>query len=113
MIAAVAVNGTRISSTLGKSTGFILLDQNSMEQISCQEKIPIFLKKHNVELLICNGIGNCMLDLLSAMKIKVIPGVDLELDEVIRDFRSGTLKAGKKYSCTDHGQSCGACAGTF
>ena len=54
-----------------------------------------------------------MLDLLNTMGIKVIPGIEGSWNEAANLFRTGRLSAGDKYSCADHGLSCGACAGTF
>ena len=113
MRTAIAAKLDEISPTLGGTTEFVLLSGERQERLSCTEKIPAFLKKHRVEILICGGIGNCMLDLLGAMQVKVIPGVAGELAEVIRQFQAGELKSGEKYSCADHGRTCGSCPGTF
>lgn len=110
---AVAVSDDKTSPTLGQTKEFVLLSDGMEERFFCEEKIPVFLKKHGVQLLICNGIGNCMLDLLSSMGIRVIPGIDKNLEEIKGLLESGDLTPGKHYSCTDHGQSCGACAGNF
>lgn len=113
MNVAIAVCKNQLAQTLGQAEEFVLLSDGEEERFFCSEKIPFFLKKHNVQLLICNGIGNCMLDLLSAMKIKVIAGVNGRLEEVRERLKTNSLESGEHYSCTDHGQSCGACAGTF
>ena len=113
MRAAIAVKQDEIAPTLGGTTEFVLLYGQRQERIPCTEKIPAFLKKHRAEILICGGIGNCMLDLLGSMQIKVIPGVSGKLAEVIRRFRTGKLQPGEKYSCADHGRTCGSCPGTF
>jgi predicted Fe-Mo cluster-binding NifX family protein len=111
--AAIAISNNQVSRTLGSAEQFVLLSDNAEEQFVCDGKIPAFLKRHGVQLLICNGIGNCMMDLLSTMNINVIPGVTGKWEDAAMQYRAGTLKSGEKYSCTDHGQSCGACAGTF
>ena len=110
---ALAADHHCISSTLGGSTEFILLDGKRQYRVSCKEKIPLFLQKHQVDILICNGIGNCMRDLLAAMKIKVIAGVGGNLEDVIAGYRAGTLRGGEKYSCADYGRTCGECPGSF
>ena len=110
---AIAAKEDEIPPTLGGTSEFLLLDGQRQERIPCAGKIPAFLKKHQVTILICNGIGNCMLDLLTAMGIEVIPGVSGKLPEIIRQYRSGELKRGEKYSCADHGRTCGSCPGTF
>ena len=113
MNAAIATCDGQLAPTLGTASQFVLLTDHSEEQIVCNEKIPLFLKHHGVQILICNGIGNCMMDLLSAMQINVIPGITGRWEDAAMQYRAGTLKAGEKFSCTDNGQSCGACAGTF
>jgi len=113
MHTAIAAKDDEIPPTLGGTAEFVLLDGQQQERIVCTEKIPAFLKKHQVTVLICNGIGNCMLDLLTAMGIEVIPGVGGKLPEVIRQYRSGELEPGGKYSCADHDRTCGSCPGTF
>ena len=113
MRTAIAVKQDEIAPTLGGTSEFILLDEQSEERLPCTEKIPSLLKKHRVEILICGGIGNCMLDLLGLMQVKVIPGVSGQLSKVIRRFRAGELTPGEKYSCADHGRTCGSCPGTF
>lgn len=99
--------------TLGRAAAFILLSGERQETLVCREKIPLFLKKNQVGTLICNGIGNCMKDLLGTMGINVIPGVQGDAGKVIADYRAGTLLPGEKYSCADHGRSCGECPGSF
>lgn len=110
---AFAVCRNQIAPTLGSAVSFLILAENGIQELSCTEKIPLFLKKNHVDLLVCNGIGNCMIDLLQSMKIQIIPGVSGTAEEIIETFRAGKLVPGEKYSCTDHGQSCGACPGTF
>ena len=113
MKTAVSLCGQEIAGSLGKTNEFLLFSEDSEERVVCLEKIPLFLKKNGVEVLICNGIGNCMMELLKTMKIEVIPGVAGDVQQVKESFLAGTLVPGEKYSCTDHGESCGACAGTF
>lgn len=113
MKAAFAVKGNIISETLGGCSEFILLSGTVSERIPRTEKIPVLLKKLQVDTLICGGIGNCTLDLLGSMGIDVIPGVSGPVGSVVRSFRSGTLTCGVNYSCTDHGRSCGECPGCF
>ena len=110
---ALAIEEDHISTTLGRTVEFILLDGSRQDRVSCEGKIPLFLQKQQVGTLICNGIGNCMLDLLTAMSIKVIAGISGEPEKVIAEFRRGTLRSGEKYSCADYGRSCGECAGSF
>ena len=115
MTTALAVSGNRIAPTLGQTSEFLLLNGNGEELGSFRpaEKIPPFLKRHQVKILICGGIGCCMMDLLSAMKIKVIPGISGEISDVRKQFNSGNLHPGEKYTCAERGHTCGTCPGSF
>ncbi len=115
MIAALAVCGDDIAPTLGSAADFLLLNENVeiLSRLPCTEKIPAFLKHHQVGLLVCGGIGCCMMDLLSAMKIELIPGVSGPVAEVREKLRSGTLLPGTQFTCAEHGRTCGACPGSF
>ena len=115
MITALAVCGDEIAPTLGSASDFLLLNEKdeSLSRLPCTEKIPAFLQRQQVGLLVCGGIGCCMMDLLSAMKIQVIPGVSGPVAEVREKLRSGTLLPGKQFTCTEHGRTCGACPGSF
>ena len=114
MKTAFAVSGNSMAATLGSAGAFVLLgEDHQQERVVCDGNIPQFLKRHRTEVLVCSGIGNCMKDLLTAMNIKVIPGVSGRTDEVIGKYLAGTLAPEQKYSCADHGRTCGECPGTF
>ena len=114
MKTAFAVSDGGMAATLGSAGEFILLEEDSgRERVVCSGNIPQFLKRNHVEILVCNGIGNCMKDLLTSMNITVIPGVSGAVDEVIDKYFAGTLVPGEKYSCADYGRTCGECPGTF
>ena len=114
MKAAFAVADSSMAASLGAASVFILLDDDlHREPAVCSGNIPLFLKRRAVGVLVCGGIGNCMKDLLASMNITVIPGVSGEADEVIARYLAGTLVPGEKYSCADHGRSCGECPGSF
>lgn len=114
MKAAFAVSGTSMAASLGAASAFILLDDDRhTERAACSGNIPLFLKRCQAGTLVCNGIGNCMKDLLASMEITVIPGVSGPADAVIARYLAGTLAPGEKYSCADHGRTCGECPGTF
>ena len=113
MKTAFALNGGKISDTLGGCTEILLFSRRKTELFSVPEKLPRFLKEHGVATLVCNGIGNCTMDLLNSMGMEVIPGVSGETAEVLESYRRGTLTGGTGYSCADHGRSCGECPGRF
>ena len=113
MITAFAVNGDRMADTLGTASEFLLLEDDVARRIPRSGTIPLQLKDLRAEQLVCSGIGNCMMDLLTGMGFEVSPGVDGEIAEVLRQYRSGALLRGEKYSCADRGMTCGACSGSF
>ena len=115
MIAALAVCGEELAPTLGSAEEFLLLDENAGElsRLPCSGKIPGLLKQHGVELLVCGGIGCCMMDLLSAMGIEVVPGVSGSINDVQDKIRSGSLRPGQQYTCAELGRTCGSCPGSF
>jgi len=114
MKAAFAVSDSSMAPSLGHASAFILLDEDARRERSVSVgNIPLFLKRRQVGTLICSGIGSCMKDLLGSMDITVIPGVSGDADEVIARYLAGTLVPGEKYSCADHGRTCGECPGTF
>ena len=114
MKTAFAVSGNSMAATLGSAGAFVLLgEDHQQERVVCDGNNPQFLKRSYVEILVCSGIGNCMKDLLTSMNITVIPGVSGGIDEVIGRYLAGNLAPGEKYSCADHGRTCGECPGTF
>ena len=113
MITAISLSGDQIAETLGTTETFLILSDSGTERMPCTGKIPLLLKKKGVTCLVCNGIGNCMVDLLHTMKIKIIPGVNGTIAEIIQKLKSGSLSPGVNYSCTDHEKSCGICPGNF
>ena len=111
----LAVKKNRIAATLGGADELLLAEEDrTIRRIAPRPRnIPLFLKENGTALLICGGIGNCMKDLLAAMGIKVVPGIDGTVSEVLEKQRSGTLVPGRNHSCADHGRTCGECPGTF
>ncbi len=113
MKTAFAVCGDRMADTLGSASEFLLLEDGTEHRVVRAGTIPLQLGKLHAGQLVCSGIGNCMMELLTGMGIEIIPGVDGEVAEVLRKFRTGSLTAGEKFSCADRGMTCGACSGSF
>ena len=111
----LAVKNNHIAATLGGADELLLVEEDrSIRRIApCPRNIPLFLRENGAALLICNGIGNCMKDLLASLKIGVIPGIAGRVTEVLEKHWNGTLVPGKNHSCADHGRTCGECPGTF
>ena len=115
MITALAVFGEALAPTLDSAAEFLLLDDRNeiLSRLPCAKKIPVFLNRLQVKRLVCGGIGCCMMDLLASMGIEVIPGVAGTAAEVRDKIRSGTPRPGQRYTCAEHGRTCGSCPGTF
>lgn len=113
MKAALAVCGNEMSESLGTARIFVIADREDIRWENLTEPLLDFLQQHGVDTVICDGVGNCMLALLAMHRISVIPGVRENIDEVILQWRAGTLQAGKNFSCTEHGCTCGDCKGNF
>ena len=114
MKTALPVQNNRIAASLGSAEELILADDRQIRRITpCPRNIPLFLKQNGVDTLICNGIGNCMKDLLASMRIGIVPGISGTVPEVLEKYRNGILIPGRNYSCADHGRTCGECPGTF
>ena len=115
-ITALALCGEILSPTLGSAERFLILNDGEEELLSydpSQKKLPLFLRQHKVELLICNGLGNCTAQLLALMGIEVIAGISGGREEVLEKWRKRELNSGTGFSCTERGRSCGECSGCF
>lgn len=115
MKTAFAVTSNEIAETLGNSQNILLLGENSSQILPCPARCNLLqiLLQNNVEKLICNQIGCCMIELLKQHNIKVIAGVSGSLEDVVEIFLQGDLVPGKNFTCTENGQICGDCPGNF
>ena len=73
--------------------------------------LAVFLKEHQVETLICGGIGGGAQAALAEANIRLIGGVQGNADEAVQAFLNGTLAFDPNVHCTHHdhgeGHSCG------
>ena len=70
------------------------------------------LKEHNVDVLICGGIGGGAQQALAECGIKLVGGVRGDVTEAVGGYLAGTLEANPNFSCNHHhehgeGHSCG------
>ena len=115
-ILALTLKGDFISPTVGKTEGFLLVSGKEKKYIPREDggkKIPLILQQNHVDILICNGIGNCMAELLKLSGIRVIAGISGEKEHILSQWNSGLLKEGNNFSCTANGRTCGECPGSF
>lgn len=71
-----------------------------------------FLKEHNVEALICGGIGAGARTALDEIGITLYPGVSGSADESVEALQKGTLSYDPNTMCShhheeDHNHDCG------
>ncbi|MBR7156286.1 MAG: NifB/NifX family molybdenum-iron cluster-binding protein, partial [Lentisphaeria bacterium] len=111
---AFSLDGDQIAPTLGSSQQFLLLNENGTQEIlPAVGNMAEILHQNQVTTLICSNIGNCMLEVLSQRRIKVIPGISGTIDEVLTLYRQNKLRPGKNFTCTENGCICGDCPGNY
>ncbi len=63
-----------------------------------------FLKEHNVEVVICGGIGAGAKTALAEAGIQLFGGVIGAADEQVSAYLAGTLQYNQNIECNHHGQ---------
>lgn len=110
---ALAVCGEVMAPSLGTAGEFVIISGNAVERCLRTGKLLHFLQEQQIDVVICNGIGNCTAAMLAALGIAVIPGVSGPVSGIIARQQDNTLTAGKGCSCSDYGCTCGDCKGNF
>ena len=118
MIIAVTYEEGNVFQHFGHSKYFkIYLVENN--KVIKEEVLPtngeghgalgLFLKKHNVDTLICGGIGGGAQSILKTNGIKIYGGVIGNADEAVKALLNNTLKYNPKVMCNHdhHTHSCG------
>ena len=115
---AVTYENGQIFQHFGHCEAFKLYEVND-KQICSAEVIPTegcghgalagFLKAHNVDTLICGGIGGGARSALFEAGILLYPGASGDADENVRALLAGTLSYDPDTTCHHHeeGHSCG------
>lgn len=107
MKVAIPLEGDKISSHFGRCYQFAFFEIENNKILNKEivnapphqrGLFPQFLKDKGVELVIASGIGRKALEMLSQLNIKVIQGIEGEIDEIIKKFLEGKLK-GEKNLC--------------
>ena len=68
------------------------------------------LKNHNIDALICGGIGGGAQSVLSNAGIKLFAGVAGDADKVVEDFLAGKLTFSQDANCNHHDHHDGGCS---
>ena len=71
---ALAVCGEVMAPSLGTAGEFVIISGNAVERCLRTGKLLHFLQEQQIDVVICNGIGNCTAAMLAALGIAVIPG---------------------------------------
>ncbi|MBU5433613.1 NifB/NifX family molybdenum-iron cluster-binding protein [Intestinimonas sp. MSJ-38] len=64
--------------------------------------LAVFLKEHQVETLICGGIGGGAQAALAQAGIQVYPGIQGDADQAAQAFAKGELKQNTQATCNHH-----------
>ncbi len=97
MIIAIAVWGSRISPVFDVSKNIMFFD--SIEEKSEEKKITaatlmervLYLSELNVDVLICGAISHRLTDMIVNSKIRLIPFVSGEVENIYRQFLQGKI----------------------
>lgn len=123
MRVAVTYENGNIFQHFGHTEQFKLYDIEGKEIVNTQVvdtmgnghgALAGFLTSHNVEVLICGGIGGGAQTALAQAGIRLYGGVSGSADEAVSALAAGTLEYNPDVQCShhehdhDHGHSCGA-----
>jgi len=107
---AISVDGNQISMHFGRCEKYILLDIKDGKIIDRKEVktpshkpffIPKFLAGKGVEVLITSGIGPRAINLFNELNVKVISGVEGEVEDVIKKYLEGKIEESSE-PCEEH-----------
>jgi len=121
MVIAVTFDNGNIGQHFGKSEFFKIYNVEGKNILS-QKVIDTdgnghgalagYLKEHNVEILICGGLGGGARNALAEAGIKIYPGAMGDADGQVKAFLEGNLEYNADTTCKDHdhdeGHSCGS-----
>lgn len=108
---AVAYDNNEIFQHFGHSEQFKIYDVEDNKVIKSEVvttegaghgAIVQFLVDHNVDTLICGGIGGGAKSALAENNIKLFGGVSGNADEAVNDLLAGELSYNPNISCSHH-----------
>lgn len=116
MLIAVTTENGNVFQHFGHCKNFTLFETEG-EKIKNKTMIDVgeeghsalatLLGNHNVDVLICGGIGGGARVALAQNGVEVIPGTAGSVDEVTAAYLKGDLKFDADFVCTAHGHGHG------
>lgn len=88
-------------------TGKSVLDSNGSGHAALGE----LLKENEIDVLICGGIGDGAMEILSDAGISVIPGMQGDIDVAVSGYLEGNLAPSSQSVCTHHDGEEHSCSG--
>lgn len=125
---AISYEDGKVFQHFGRTESFKLYDVEDDEIISSEifnadgaghEALAALLAEHDIDVLICGGLGGGAMAALQASGIEVISGVEGEVDEVVKRYINGEIES-TGVNCDHHeeesgdcdcGGGCGSCGG--
>ena len=74
------------------------------------EAVANLLKEHDVNTVVCGGIGDGAISALMDAGIEIIAGIKGSVEDVVESFLKGELES-KEAVCADNEEGCGGCGG--
>ncbi len=91
------LSNNQVWQHFGQTQYFMLVDTDTGERnlitsggYSHRDLVP-YLSNLGVKTLICGGLGNMAMTLLTGANIEVIPGVVGDINDVLEAYKKGTL----------------------
>lgn len=117
-IAVPSDNAGNIDEHFGKATKFLLYEikdnklfnKTEMDASGAgHEKSAELLAHNKVNVLLCGGIGMGAMDALFTKKIKVIPGMQGDIEVAVSSYLDGTVKESNGPTCNCHEEHTNGC----
>lgn len=109
---AIATENGQVSSHFGHCEKFTLVDVENGKVTSKNEipapahepgLLPGFIAEKGASVVIAGGMGPRAVQLFEERNIRVIPGVQGSIDQVVKAFLAGKLESGGNLCDSDHG----------
>lgn len=97
--------------TIYELAGNTLLSKKVLESNGAgHEELAVLLKENNIDVLICGGIGEGAINALTEYGIRVVSGMQGDIDVAAAAYLDGDIKDTTSATCTEHDEN-HSCAG--